>query len=450
MKTAAVKTIISIALAAVLGVGGYFGTRQILTGGGSAGSYDGSGSSSSGGGSSRENSDPRDNTKYKPVDFDWDEPKENDNESSRFLAGKYVRDDGDAVLYIEYEDSKDYFVFELFAMETENGDELQIEGNADIDGRSALYEQRSRTISFEYVEEGVIEIETDIDDGSAPADGTYYIVRAKYGSTPKPEIRNNTSRDGGGGGGGGGDEDPPPTGGGGQRPPGGGGGGEDPPPTGGGGGGRGETNSTPEGAFRAMVLMMQEEDYSNREISAIYSRSEYDAVVRYYDSDSIMSELYDFREEMAQDLADEWTDELGVDRQRSQQFVRDLFNAVIDWLKAFEYTVDSVEYVSDDSAYVNITVTQRVEFAFDYFMEYTIFELLFTYCDLTTMTEQEIMDWLFELFIDYLCNPADYGDLKYPHESYSIYTFKQADTGWVVDNYDVNNDLLEVFFLTDF
>ena len=202
--TSIIKTGISLVLSVVLFTGGYFGTKQALTGGESPGL--------------------RDNTGYTPVSFSWSGMENRDMENSRFLAGKYLRNDGNAVLYIDYEQGSygDYFLFELFVMETREGRGLGADGIAYIDGGAAIYFEQymgDDYIFFENIREGVIEVEADLYDTPGVADGTYYIVNAKYVETPNPAAINDTSKSSGGGGtGGGGAQDPqfpgdPPDGG---------------------------------------------------------------------------------------------------------------------------------------------------------------------------------------------------------------------------------------------
>ena len=179
------KTIISLLLTVVLFTGGYSVTRQALTGGESTGL--------------------RDNTGYAPVSFSWSGMENRGSENSRFLAGKYVRNDGNAVLYIDYQhgDGDLYFFFELYVMETRSQNELRVDGMAHIidDGVAFYVDQpTSEYLAFENIREGVIEVEADLFDTLAPADGTYYIDRAKYVETPKTIVINDTSRNRGGGG----------------------------------------------------------------------------------------------------------------------------------------------------------------------------------------------------------------------------------------------------------
>ena len=177
--SALAKTIISVVLSACLCAGGYLGTRQIITGG--------------------DFTRPRDNTRHTPESFSWTGAGNRDMENSSFLAGKYMRSDGNSVLYIDYEGSGDSFVFELFVVAEATQNELQRIGTAGIGGLSAAYADpsASEAILFTHIREGVLEIESDIPDDFAPPDGTYYIVRAKYVDSPRPQIIVDTSGGGG-------------------------------------------------------------------------------------------------------------------------------------------------------------------------------------------------------------------------------------------------------------
>ncbi|MCL2628849.1 MAG: hypothetical protein FWD44_09185 [Oscillospiraceae bacterium] len=182
------KTIISIVLSLLLGVGGYLGTRLIITGGDEAGA--GAGAAV---GASVENASPRDNTGYSPTSFSWSGTEHKDKEDSHFLAGKYVREDGNAVMYIDYdEDSARILTFpfiELFVMKTQEHDELR------IDKRYITILPNTGRAGYDYdelilmnVSEGVIKVTVGTEGRNAleAAEGTYYIVRAKYGETPNP------------------------------------------------------------------------------------------------------------------------------------------------------------------------------------------------------------------------------------------------------------------------
>ena len=168
------KALISIILSLALLAGGYFGMRFAMD----YFDFSFSGNSSS---SFAENSRPRDNTGFVPEFFTWGAPNFANNESRHFLAGKYVRDDGNAVLYISYEDARDYFAFELFAVKDDDSDEFGLDSFADLDGRTAVCETEG--ITFESIKAGVID---------AGDYGMFYIVRAKYTETPKPDIDNDT------------------------------------------------------------------------------------------------------------------------------------------------------------------------------------------------------------------------------------------------------------------
>jgi len=184
-----IKTIISIALTVVMGVAGFFGATYEITGITPAELITGN------------TERPRDNTGYIPVNFTWDDAGNGDWEDSRFLAGKYVRNDGNAVLYIDYEhgDGSLYFIFELFVLETSTHAGVQTAGRAFITSEGLAFYTNSANeyLNFENVGEGVVALEADLYDTLIPADGVYYIVRAKYTETPSPDVTNDTSRRGG-------------------------------------------------------------------------------------------------------------------------------------------------------------------------------------------------------------------------------------------------------------
>nr|MCR4721409.1 hypothetical protein [Lachnospiraceae bacterium] len=80
----------------------------------SSGSGSKSKSKSSGKSSGHTLSDIKDKTKYKPGDWSWDTGGGEGYGRKYFTSGKYVRDDGKAVIYIDSSDSADGFSFQAF------------------------------------------------------------------------------------------------------------------------------------------------------------------------------------------------------------------------------------------------------------------------------------------------------------------------------------------------
>jgi len=144
-----------------------------------------------------ENQNPQDNTNFNPVNFRWNGMSNKGNEDNGFIAGKYVRNDGNAVLYIDYEASQEEFVFELFVKETRESDEHKLAGTASI-SRGLAYYFDEDSPDYEGLEfyshgRGVVEIYGIPNYLLSDVDGTYFIARAKYIETPSPNVINDTS-----------------------------------------------------------------------------------------------------------------------------------------------------------------------------------------------------------------------------------------------------------------
>ncbi|MBR5368570.1 MAG: hypothetical protein IK138_04720 [Lachnospiraceae bacterium] len=86
----------------------------------SSGSGSKSKSKSSGKSSGHMLSETKDKTKYKPEDWSWDASGEGYGRKY-FTSGKYVRDDGLAVIYIDSSDSTDGFCFQAFSKASGKG-----------------------------------------------------------------------------------------------------------------------------------------------------------------------------------------------------------------------------------------------------------------------------------------------------------------------------------------
>jgi len=134
---------------------------------------------------------PADKTGFIPESFIWSGPETNVNANAYFIAGKYVRDDGLAVLYIDYGAAKDSFAFELYGISTDDEVELEANGTAEIENFNAVYKFEGETwagldkrIKFYATDSGVVDIDAFLDDYRA-IDGTYYLTRAKYNDLDK-------------------------------------------------------------------------------------------------------------------------------------------------------------------------------------------------------------------------------------------------------------------------
>lgn len=147
-----------------------------------------------------ENERPRDKTGFEPEEFNWNVPKKGEpTDHGRFIAGKWVRDDGFAVLYIDFDDSRREFDFELFVLSEKDEKDYTRLGTAQIDGNNASFSNRDgdQWLYFTSEKRGVIEITAYIPFDFASPDGTFYITRAKYTETPTPRIERSDDDDDG-------------------------------------------------------------------------------------------------------------------------------------------------------------------------------------------------------------------------------------------------------------
>ena len=408
------KKAISIILTVVLGVTGYFGTAYLAVG-------------------------------LNPIDIFTGR--------GYFVTGEYVRDDNNAVLYIDLSSGSSEFRFELYVKPTDSEYTFETEGVAEIKGRDAYYEIFGESIEFYAERKGVIKITADIGEWYASPDGTYRLADVGIGATVVgsawPRNPGSSWNPGGSGGSGGswrpGDGDGPDGPGGGnvqptpssptpgqQRPP------VDP----------GMHLCSPEGAFKVMILMLQDEDFGSRGITSEYSTAEFESVFNYYtDGGSVLTTFRAELDEMADGVASEWGTEFGLDRAITEQFVRDLMKAIVDWIKFFEYEIWGVEYLSDDVAIISFGVEQRVEFNFQRFMEYTVMEkVMADYSMLQSMSEQQIANYIFDIVKDYLINPQNYGAVATPQISFQLRAIKLPNSCWVMDNYQ-DQDIAEILFV---
>jgi hypothetical protein len=144
-----------------------------------------------------ENERPEDKTGYKPETFVWSLSDGWAVSFGAFYAGKYVRGDGNAVLYIDYTPDKYTISIELFVV-GDDGEEYQATGYATIDGLLATYNgeeddgDAGDAIEISSIYVGVVDVSADIGAGFNPPDGRYYITRAKYNSTPTPDVPHDT------------------------------------------------------------------------------------------------------------------------------------------------------------------------------------------------------------------------------------------------------------------
>ncbi len=129
---------------------------------------------------------PEDRTGYRPTVFSWEIPVDRTiGQNAMALAGKYVREDGNAVLYIDYEESNDYFIFELFVLSAGAKEAFSANGRADIQHSIATFdnglEREDRThITFEAERNFAVRVAAEIGDFFSPADGLYLIAAVKY------------------------------------------------------------------------------------------------------------------------------------------------------------------------------------------------------------------------------------------------------------------------------
>ena len=366
--------------------------------------------------------------------------------SGYFFEGEYIRDDDNAVLYIEKTGSASEFRFELHVKPSDGDSVYETEGVASVDRRSAYFEEDGADIVFYSERKGVISVTSDVGDGYASPDGTYR--QAEAGRTSmivgsawprNPGSGRGTSVGGGGPGGGGGGNGngngvTPSTS-------------QTPDNEQHQGGGTVSHNCSPEGAFQVMVLMLQDEEFGGRGYTEVYTNAEFEEVFNYYsDSGSVLAGFKSELDDIARELADKCANELGLDRGTTDQFVRDMMRASIDWLRYFEYELWGVEYESDDVAYVRFGVSQQVEFDFQEYMNYTVMEKMTAdYDRIANMNEQQIANYFFEIVRDYLINPQNYGAIANPHVSYELRAIRLPNSCWVIGNYQ-DYYVTEIFF----
>ncbi|MCL2633368.1 MAG: hypothetical protein FWD34_02515 [Oscillospiraceae bacterium] len=384
-----------------------------------------------------ENERPRDRTRYTPEDFKWAVPKGEYTDNSKFMAGKYVRTDGNAVLYIDYEDSKNKFNFELYVKD-EDKSEFERTGEAKVDGDTANHYHEGRNINIDFVSDkkGVIKIYAVLDEKFESANGTYYITRAKYDETPTPKIvdededdrpanatTTGTSEAGdttepiGG-------TDKPDTAGTPHTSP------PDPPVN---------TSGTPEQALRALILSMQGYDYSNNEIKNAYAtKAIYDEVMDYYCDDYYFYYVFGDILWTIEDYAYEHAYDFWFDGQDGDTFAGLYFGAVLDLLRCLQYKVTGTEYSNaGDEAIIYVTVTQKMNYDFGgcYDLLDEVYYSNTNYFD--SLSDLDFYNYFGVELLEILHEPRSYGLIDTRSQQYEIYAWYADGYGWIIDSYDL-------------